>query len=540
VTLDGQVINAGGSYTGGYTARQGGVFTRKNEIEKLEERVEQLKRAALSARRERDAAAREVSELEAEITALHSDQITGSEDRIRAEGEAARLKAENETAGGLLGDAEAELAAISASRTEKNLLISGNEGKISVLEAEIARMERAAGDETQSGDEFMARRSLLTSLLGEHKIARVEKQKDIEGIEQAVERLSRQSDAASGRAGTIAAEIERIKAENAVRTDGAEAGDAEAAGLRAAALRRRADIEGLVAARAEAEREIVKSQAAYGEMAKQREDVGREISRLEERKVSLQGEYDLAVARLWEEYELTRPEAEKLRVPFETITELRQQVGSLRARIKALGTVNLGAIEELKEVTERFDFLSAQVADVESSRDELIKLIAQIEGEMTAIFNRNFTEINNRFRVVFVELFGGGSARLSLTDETDVLESGIEIDVQPPGKVIKNLASLSGGEQALVAIALYFSILSVNPSPFCILDEIDSALDEANVNRFAAYLRRVMETTQIIAITHRRGTMEAADALYGVTMQEEGVSRLLKLGVEEAQLVVTG
>ena len=539
VTLDGQVINAGGSYTGGYTARQGGVFTRKNEIEKMEKRVEELKKSTELTRAEREEIAREVSALEAEITALRSDQITGNEDRIRAEAVISRLEADTETFSDSLNDSQAELANIANSKTEKNTLISANDGRISILEAEIERLERSAGDESQSGDEFMVRRGQLTAALGEHKIARVEKQKDIEGIEQAIEALARQSGMAEDRAANIAAMIERITAENTARQAKIEESISFADQLRAEAEQRRADIDSIVTARTDTEHEVVQNQASYGEMAKQREDIGREISRLEERKVSLQNEYDLAVSRLWEEYELTRPEAEKYCVTFNTITELRQQVGSLRAKIKALGTVNVGAIEELKEVSERFEFLSAQVKDVEKSKEELINLIAQLESEMTVIFTKSFTEINNRFRTVFVELFGGGSANLSLTDETDVLESGIEIDVQPPGKVIKNLASLSGGEQALVAIALYFSILSVNPSPFCILDEIDSALDEANVGRFAVYLRRVIGKTQIITITHRRGTMEAADTLYGVTMQEEGVSKMLKLGIEEAHLVIS-
>ncbi len=539
VTLDGQVINAGGSYTGGYTAKQGGVFTRKQEIDKIQARVQDLQKAASSAREQRDTVAAEVSALKAELTALHSEQITGNEDRIRAEAVLARATAERDSSGEAINDAQAELAAIAASRHEKNLIISGNEGKISVLDAEIVRLEQSAGDETQSGDVLLERRAELSALLGEHKIARVEKQRDIESIEQAIAALQQRGDAAGDRMANIAAMIAEVRQQNMARQTEIADAQAKSTQLRETAAQCKQDIETMIRDRAAAEQTVTQNQATYGDIAKQREEIGREIARLEERKVSLQSDFDAAVSRLWEEYELTRPEAEKLCVPFNSITELRQQVGSLRAKIKALGTVNVGAIEELLEVTERYTFLSEQVNDVERSKEELLQLIAQLEQEMTTIFGAKFTEINNRFRTVFVELFGGGSANLSLTDETNILESGIEIDVQPPGKVIKNLAALSGGEQALVAIALYFSILAVNPSPFCVLDEIDSALDEANVNRFAAYLRRVVHGTQIVTITHRRGTMEAADILYGVTMQEEGVSKMLKLGVEEAQLVVS-
>ena len=190
------------------------------------------------------------------------------------------------------------------------------------------------------------------------------------------------------------------------------------------------------------------------------------------------------------------------------------------------------SIEEYKEVKERYDFMKAQVTDVEKSRAELNRMIAELCSEMQEMFTASFKEINRNFGAIFRELFGGGSARLYLSDENDVLNSGIEIQVSPPGKVIKNLSALSGGEQALVAISIYFAILAVNPSPFCILDEIEAALDDVNVTRYAQYLRRMTERTQFIVITHRRGTMEAADVLYGVTMQEDGVSKILRLDLE--------
>ena len=206
---------------------------------------------------------------------------------------------------------------------------------------------------------------------------------------------------------------------------------------------------------------------------------------------------------------------------FDSLPALRAQVADLRNQIRALGNVNVSAIEEYQEVRERYDALSAQVADVEGSRNELTRMIASLSGQMKEIFTDSFRAINENFGRIFAELFGGGEA------------CGIGIQVAPPGKVIKNLEALSGGEQALVAISIYFAILAVNPAPFCILDEIEAALDDANVSRFAQYLRRVSDKTQFIVITHRRGTMEAANVLYGVTMQEDGVSKLLKLDLEQ-------
>ena len=226
-------------------------------------------------------------------------------------------------------------------------------------------------------------------------------------------------------------------------------------------------------------------------------------------------------------------DAQPLCVPFESAADLRRQVAETRSRIRALGNVNVGAIEEYKEVSERYTFLKNQVQDVEKSRTELTRMIAELSAEMQDIFTRSFAEINRNFGRIFTELFGGGTACLKLDDELNVLESGIEIQVSPPGKVIKNLAALSGGEQALVAISIYFAILAVNPAPFCILDEIEAALDDVNVARYAQYLRRITDHTQFIVITHRRGTMEAADVLYGVTMQEDGVSKLLRLDLEQ-------
>ena len=252
-----------------------------------------------------------------------------------------------------------------------------------------------------------------------------------------------------------------------------------------------------------------------------------------ERKAAAETEYDQTVAKLWDEYQLSVSQAEQLCVEFDSLPALRAQVADLRSKIRALGSVNVSAIEEYKEVKARYDELSRQVTDVEESRNELSRMIAKLSAQMREIFTDSFRAINENFSRVFTELFGGGEASLVLEDESDVLACGIGIRVAPPGKVIKNLEALSGGEQALVAISIYFAILAVNPAPFCILDEIEAALDDANVVRFAQYLRRISDKTQFIVITHRRGTMEAANVLYGVTMQEDGVSKLLKLDLEQ-------
>ncbi|MBQ8107673.1 MAG: chromosome segregation protein SMC, partial [Ruminococcus sp.] len=248
-------------------------------------------------------------------------------------------------------------------------------------------------------------------------------------------------------------------------------------------------------------------------------------------------QFDKLVGQLWDEYELTRTTAAETAKPIEDQAQAQKELQSLKNKIKALGSVNLGAIEEYQQVSERYEFMSKQLTDVNTSKEELCSLIDSLTEKMKSVFLQSFESINKNFAQIFSELFGGGKAQLILTDPEDVLECGIEINVQPPGKVITSLMSLSGGEQALAAIAIYFAILKNSPSPFCLLDEIEAALDDVNVTRYAQFLHRLTDKTQFITITHRRGTMEEADVLYGVTMQEKGISKLLRMSVAEtAQL----
>ena len=251
--------------------------------------------------------------------------------------------------------------------------------------------------------------------------------------------------------------------------------------------------------------------------------------RLEERRDTLQKQYDEINGKLWEEYELTRREAEKVAADVSDQGRAQRRLAELKQKIRSLGTVNVGAIEEYKEVSEQYEFMKVQVGDVEKSKSELIRLIGELTKQMREKFIERFKLINSNFSSTFVELFGGGKASLSLSDPENVLTTGIDISVEPPGKIVSHIELLSGGEKALVAIALYFAIMKVSPSPFCVMDEIEAALDDVNVYRFAAYLRRMNANTQFICITHRRGTMEEADVLYGVTMQDRGISKLLQL-----------
>ncbi len=259
----------------------------------------------------------------------------------------------------------------------------------------------------------------------------------------------------------------------------------------------------------------------------------RAVSHLEQKLATSSMEEKQILDRLWEHYELSHSDAAAQRIELESTAKAGRRIGELKREINALGTINIGAIEEFERVNGRYTYLSEQRNDVERAREELSGIIEEITGQMTEIFSQQFKLLAESFQDTFTELFGGGMATLELEDENDILGCGIEIKAQPPGKTLKTISLLSGGEKAFVAIALYFSILKVHPTPFCVLDEIEAALDDANVSRYARYMRTLAGKTQFIVITHRRGTMEEADVLYGVTMQEQGVSKILTINMNE-------
>ena len=529
VTADGQVINAGGSFTGGSVSRSAGLFSRRQEIEELQKKQHTLETQRAEARQKTDRLKAETEALSAELTATESEAVTAGGDQIRGEMEQGRIDAALSQANAAKTLLEGECGQL----TQRILALEGQSAQaaaaLAALEQEAASLEDELRALSGSDDDFVATRSRVAETLSEVKLQILAAQKDAETHRAAIAQLESRTDEEAARAKQTAEQIEALTAQNA-------ACSAEIEQIRAAIAGSRTEIERQEAAKAEAVRlrmecegSVARRSMRVRTLTDEREKLGREIARLAEQKEQKDAEYAQTAARLWEEYELTLTDAEALCLPFESVAELRRSVSEVRGRIKALGNVNVGAIEEYAEVSQRYEFLKKQVGDVETSKAELQKLIAGLSDEMRTMFSESFAVINEHFGRIFTELFGGGTACLSLEEETDVLESGINIEVAPPGKIIKDLSALSGGEQALVAISIYFAILAVNPAPFCVLDEIEAALDDVNVTRFAQYLRRICGETQFIVITHRRGTMEEADILYGVTMQEDGVSRLLRL-----------
>lgn len=258
------------------------------------------------------------------------------------------------------------------------------------------------------------------------------------------------------------------------------------------------------------------------------EDIKNHISKLDLKKSKIELELNQVIDKMWEEYELTPNNAGEYKKP-ENVANTQKQVNNLRNQLRNLGSVNVDSIEEYKNLKERYDFMSEQRVDLEDTMSKLRKIISEMTTTMKEQFQKQFAIINKNFEEVFKELFGGGNASLKLEDEENILECGIEIAVQPPGKKLQNMMLLSGGEKAFTAIALLFAILKINPAPFCVLDEIEAALDDVNVYRFAEYLKKFSKDTQFLVITHRKGTMEAADTVYGVTMEENGISKLLSM-----------
>ena len=519
VTLDGQVVNAGGSFTGGSVQRSAGLFTRKQELEELRVKAAKLQKDCLAAQEKTDQCKAQMDAVSAELTAANSEQITAANDRVRAEAALAARRKEIDT--------------LNAQRTESRTRAAEAEGQEAECAAALAEKSAELQRIAEGDDAFLTRQRELADQLSAKRLEQITRQKDAELAQAQIAALEQRTRDAAARKASLEESLTALADRSAVCRAEIEAirkaksESAEQIAAKEAEIRRATE-ERLTRQKAETEA-LARARTA----ADEREEMSREMARLAERKAAAESEYDATAAKLWDEYQLTVSQAEALCVDFDSLPALRAQAAEVRNKIRALGSVNVRAIEEYREVKARYDTLRVQVADVEGSRNELSRMISQLSSQMREIFTDSFRAINENFGRIFAELFGGGEASLVLEDESDVLGCGIGIRVAPPGKVIKNLEALSGGEQALVAISIYFAILAVNPAPFCILDEIEAALDDANVSRFAQYLRRVSDRTQFIVITHRRGTMEAANVLYGVTMQEDGVSKLLKLDLEQ-------
>ena len=533
VTLDGQVVNAGGSLTGGSAARQTGLLSRQTEIRQLRDQAAQREGQLRQSEERYQSLNQQLAALDSQLLAIDSESKTASEDQIRYQGEEKRLRLSLEDLERSAGEAQQQRELLVKEREAAAQQLKSCQGGLELLAAQREQLtaDRAALTEELAG--LARQREELNQQSGQLEIRQAALAKEQEAARDLSQRLSQQQ---AGQTEQIQQLRERIAAaqEDNIRIQEEIREISERVqGQRQALEEHRQEIQRLSLSRQETEQETVRLRSAQKEITAQREELSREQVRLEEKQRGIQAEYDGVISQLWDEYELTRSQAEELRQPLEDPAAARKELAEIRGKIKALGSVNLAAIEQFEELNQRYTFMSGQINDVEQSRDGILKLIRDLTSQMKNLFTEKFQEIGGRFTKIFTKLFEGGTARLELTDPGNVLESGIEIIVQPPGKIINHLAALSGGEQAFVAIAIYFAIMEVSPPPFCVLDEIEAALDDVNVSKYASFLHTLNDNTQFIAITHRRGTMEQADVLYGVTMQEEGVSKLLQLKVSE-------
>ena len=538
VTLDGQIVNSGGFFTGGSAAKESGMLTRASEIEEIAGQQKKLEQKATSLKEQYSQIGASIEESEKESEALSSElslisvlfnseksNLTMLDSRIREE--SANLQSLN-NASGHLDEVEAEkLAEAAALRMEETKL----SGQLEEIASEIQTVQLEKNRTAKLlEDKISEKNSALVTI----SIQTKELERITERIDETKSQIGQLSDdllRSTERQNTAMNEQKELTSRIADNEILAASLNEEIGNIKSKG-------KSLTERSLELEKQSTALRQSSREKAAERERLVRNSTNLEAVLERINAEQDTLTERLWEDYELTYADAmEKVIDPItpENRNASITRQNRLKSKIRELGNVNVGAMDECKEVKERYEKTKEQVDDLLSSKQKFTDIVTKLESQMCQRFSETFERVNIHFKEVFAQLFGGGNANLSLTDPANVLTSGIEIEVAPPGKIIKNLKLLSGGEQVFVAIAIFFAILKVNPAPFCLLDEIESALDEVNVDRFAAYARMFSDNTQFIIITHRRGSMEAADTLYGVTMQEKGISKVLSMNVNEVE-----
>lgn len=536
ITLDGQQINVGGSFTGGSVKHGQSILSRAGEVKKLEEECKKIEESINKLSETHKSLASSIEKAEREIGALEDRKkiialMAGSEN-TKLQQINAKIDA-NKT---LMEKLQEDYDNIVRMRERYEEDFATLTEQIAAYDEKISAIAEIRSDKDVEKNTFIDKKDELSNALTAIYIRINELQKDIETENLLIEKNRELIESLKG---DIEGQDEKVKEyrerlvvleeERRVNREILSEGEAALAALNEE--RARLEKNGT-----EYERKINAVNAKIKEKTSQKDILFRENSINENKLTNLKNDYDKLSSKLWDDHELTRNQAMEL--GYEEITaEERPALAKLqtecRNKLRAIGNVDLDAVNKYKEVKERYDYMDKQIRDLTASKVELEKIIAQLDGEMKTSFIESFNKINENFNRVFCELFGGGYAELQLTDPEDVLNCGIEIKAAPPGKIIKNLMQLSGGEQAFIAIALFFAVLQVNPSPFCILDEIEAALDEANVSRFSEYIKKYTGGTQFILITHRRGTMESANRLYGVTMPEHGISKILSLNVAD-------
>ena len=533
VTLDGQVINAGGSMTGGSVSRNAGILSRSGELEQLHKKLKKIQSQLQDATLLAESANRELQKAQYELEVARDQQRQANDRVLTLEGRKNHYDI-------LIESLEQQQESLRIQKENLQKRSTDDAGRMDTIRRTIADFT-ARAEETREEIEMLQRRQEtarqglgeMTDRLTEKKAQQAALSAEGESARRSMEDLSRLRESLEGEhtdRESLRAQMEQAMAQARAEE---ERQQQEARELRGGIEEHRQALQKL----SEEKMALETRRSQTDRLSRTCNDTllncEREVTRLEGKLNGSALEEKQILDKLWERYELSHSDAQALRVELESVPKATRRIGELNREIKGLGAINIGAIEEFDRVNTRYTYLSDQRNDVEKAKEELLGIIEEITKQMTEIFATQFEILKQSFQETFLELFGGGRATLELEDENDILRCGIEIKAQPPGKQLKTLSLLSGGEKAFVAIALYFAILKVHPTPFCVMDEIEAALDESNVVRYARYMRRIAGKTQFIVITHRRGTMEEADVLYGITMQERGVSTVLTANLNE-------
>ncbi|MCI2058226.1 MAG: chromosome segregation protein SMC [Oscillibacter sp.] len=533
VTLDGQVINRGGSMTGGSVNQHAGVLSRAAELTALQSRAQELAAQQADAVRTEETLRRELEAAKYELT-------TAEAQRRAAEDEVLRLESAEKHYQILLDGLRENLENLAGEEKRLAGRLADNALRAAQAEKTVAEQEQAAEKCRADAAEILAGQTELLARSGElgervsagkSELAALTAEKEtteraLTELQQLRGQMSEARDDKKRQAEACRAAIAQAETEISDHRKNAQT-------LQAQAQELRDRIAELNRQKLELEAQRTAKNRAGQEMNETLLNLERAASRLEQKLSASAMEEKQILDRLWERYELNHSDAQAQRIELSSMAKATRRIGELKRDMSALGTPNIGAIEEFERVNTRYTYLTGQRDDVEKAKGELEGVIGELTEQMTRIFAQQFALLQKSFQETFADLFGGGQAALELEDPNDILNCGIEIRAQPPGKTLRTISLLSGGEKAFVAIALYFAILKVHPTPFCVMDEIEAALDDANVTRYARYMRTLSDRTQFIVITHRRGTMEESDILYGVTMQEQGVSKILTINLND-------
>lgn len=529
VTLDGQVMNPGGSMSGGSKGKGSGVLSRANLIEELKSEAQKIGDELKNVQAELKKAVEDANSAVADLQGADADLRNAKEEYIRAEGDAKLISDKLQSFINQRDTMCREQENSEGRILLFNQAVENAKQEAAEIEKQMADTEAELNNVSTGAKELSSKRDKIREKTEQINLELVTLTKDSEAARLSVEELELRKSTQSDRVKNITDEINEIKAKNENLMLSINDVKAQADKLRQKASESNDAVTQKIEDRNELEKRSNELRAKEKATLTDKEKLSGDIVRLEERKANMKKEYDELGDMLFEQYELTKPEAQALGIVIDDMAEAKKRLHEIKVAIRGLGSINVGAIEEYKEVSERYNFLKEQTDDIEQSKKELAKIIDDLTSSMSEKFMTQFNKINTEFKTCFADFFGGGNGEIILEEPDNCLESAIEIKIQPPGKSVQNINLFSGGEKSLAAMALLFSVLKVQPSPFCIYDEVEAALDDVNVERFAKYMRRMTDKTQFISITHRRGTMEEADVLYGVTMQEKGVSKLLEL-----------